>query len=62
MNINRPDRAKACFQCKEYVVIFPDNPKNKEMLNYFEAKHLYHMVQVVNLSEIDKNKYRLCKR
>lgn len=56
------DRVKVCFECKEYMIIFPESAINREYVEYFEQKHLRHMTQTVNLSEIDKNVYRMCEK
>ncbi|MFW9872400.1 MAG: hypothetical protein ACFFG0_04800 [Candidatus Thorarchaeota archaeon] len=58
----KSDRVKACFECKEYTFIYPESAENREFLRWFEHDHRGHMVQTINLSEIDKNIYKVYKR
>ncbi|KKN23886.1 hypothetical protein LCGC14_0900580 [marine sediment metagenome] len=51
MNISL--RVRACFICKRYVIIHPNNPISQEMENKFMDKHSGHMTQVVTLDEIN---------
>ncbi|MFO7794521.1 MAG: hypothetical protein ACQERB_04125 [Promethearchaeati archaeon] len=44
--------ARACLKCKEYVLIFPENPSNIVLINEFEAKHRGHTLITLNFEEI----------
>jgi len=59
LEIEKAERCRLCFNCKEYVLIFPDNPDSMMVINVFDSRHIYHMVQTVNLKEVDKNIYKL---
>jgi hypothetical protein len=45
-------RAQACIKCREYLIIHPDNPVNKELLEDFKAKHRSHTLITVQYEEI----------
>ena len=50
-------RVKICFQCKQYIIIYSDDPVNMKFENVFSMVHSGHMVQVVNLSEVEGDEY-----
>ena len=45
-------RAHACIKCKEYVLVHPSNPINKQLLDDFKGKHRGHTTVTVELHEI----------
>ena len=45
-------RAQACIKCKEYVLVHPGNPVNKQLLDDFKGKHRSHTMVTVELHEI----------
>lgn len=59
---NIPERVKICIQCKEYMFLFPDNPKNKEKEEFFDGKHWEHMLEILDIREFDKTKYTRFER
>jgi len=50
-------RAKVCFSCKQYIIIYSDNPMNLQFENVFSMVHSGHMVQIVNLEEVKNGNY-----
>jgi TusA-related sulfurtransferase len=52
-------RARACIKCKEFLLIYTDNPKNLQEIKEFEKEHSGHTIITVNYSEIkgEYNKY-----
>ncbi len=48
-------KVKVCFKCKKYVLIYPDNPENLELIRYFDLCHSEHPIQIINLIEIDNS-------
>jgi hypothetical protein len=50
-------RARACIKCKEFLLIYPDNPKNLQEIKEFEKEHSGHTIITVNYSEI-KGEYK----
>jgi hypothetical protein len=45
-------RARACINCKEYVIIHPNNPVSQNFVKQFELTHTRHNLIIVNLDEI----------
>ena len=54
-------RARACIKCKEYILIYPENPKNLKDIKEFERNHSGHTIITVNYSEIrgEYKKYKI---
>ncbi len=50
-------RVKVCFQCKQYIIIYSDDPVNLQFENIFSMVHSGHMIQIVSLSEVDSDEY-----
>lgn len=44
----------ACFKCKVYTPIIPDNANNKKFLINFRRDHTYHTVCILHISEMNK--------
>ncbi|MCP4762591.1 MAG: hypothetical protein GY870_12495 [archaeon] len=47
------NRVRACFDCKTYIPIFPDNPEAIKDEQWFNTLHNHHMVQTMSISELD---------
>lgn len=45
-------RARACINCKEYVIIHPNNPVSQNLVKNFELTHSRHNLMIVNFDEI----------
>jgi len=52
-------RARACINCKEYVLIHPNNPISQNFVKDFELTHSRHNLMIVNLDEI-RGLYHRC--
>ncbi len=50
-------KAKVCFRCKKYIIIFPDNPISQKRENKFDNKHTGHTIQIICRDELD-SKYK----
>ena len=50
-------RARACFQCKEYMLILPNHPENQNKIKNFERIHSGHAIITVDYFEI-KDDYK----
>ncbi len=50
-------RVRACFKCKEYVLIRPNDHKNLLLIKEFEKHHSYHAVITITLEEV-KGQYK----
>jgi len=46
-------KAKVCFRCKKYIIIFPDNPISQKRENKFDNKHTGHTIQIICRDELD---------
>lgn len=57
-NIIEPRKVRVCFLCKQYTIIYPDNPTNLKFIKDFDAWHDKHPLQTVNVNEVD-NSYTL---
>ena len=53
-------RARACIKCKEYVLIRPNDPLNRNKINEFDKRHHLHTLITVNLDEV-KDTYQMYK-
>ncbi|KKN57642.1 hypothetical protein LCGC14_0560140 [marine sediment metagenome] len=51
------ERVKVCFKCELYIIIYSNDSMNMKFENIFSMVHSGHMVQIVNLSEIEKEGY-----
>lgn len=44
---------RACIlECKEYIIIRPDNLINQNLIRLFEIKHTFHPIVTIPLSEV----------
>ncbi len=50
-------RARACIKCREYAIIYPNNPENQNFLKVFEVNHKGHTLITLDLDEI-KDQYK----
>jgi len=50
-------RTRACLNCKEYILIHPNNPVSQKMVKEFELSHMRHNLMTVDLEEI-KGQYK----
>jgi len=53
-------RARACIKCREYVIIYPNNPENQNLIKVFEVNHKGHTLITLDLDEI-KDQYKNIK-
>ncbi len=50
-------RARACIKCREYVLIYPNNPENQNLIKVFEANHRGHTLITSDIDEV-KDQYK----
>ena len=50
-------RARACIKCREYVIIYTNNPENQNVIKFFEGNHKGHTLITLDLDEV-KGQYK----
>ncbi len=51
-------RVRACIKCREYIIIYPNNPVNQVHIRKFETNHTSHTLVTLDINEV-KKQYRL---
>lgn len=51
-------RVRACIKCREYIIIYPNNPVNQVHIRKFEKNHPGHTLVTLDINEVRKQ-YRL---
>ena len=46
--------------CREYVIIHPNNPENQNLIRFFEVNHKGHTLITLDLNEV-KDQYKTLK-
>ncbi|MHA1535631.1 MAG: hypothetical protein ACTSP8_12970, partial [Promethearchaeota archaeon] len=52
--------ARACIKCREYVLIYPNNPENQNLIKVFEVNHKGHNLITLAIDEV-KDQYKIFK-
>lgn len=55
-------RIRVCHMCKEYVLIFPENPFSERVVKAFEFLHNGHTIVTMDIKEIDSSYTNLTKK
>lgn len=45
-------RVRACIKCKSYIILFPNDPENQNLLKNFEKNHKSHILITVDIAEV----------
>ncbi len=52
-DISKSVIVRMCLECKHYTIIFPESASNGCFLKLFDLWHLGHIIQTININELD---------